>query len=287
MAMIVARILEFASKLATASGLVRKRQVMIEATQALLEPIPAATRRETRRLKGREKIGERVGKVIGRYKMAKHVTWTIDDKGVFTRERDDAAIAAEARLDGLCVIRTSLPASELDGPGTVCAYKRLSSVERAFRSLETVDLKIRPVYHRAEPRVRAHVLMCMLAWYVEWHMRQKLKPMLFDDEDAVGADKGSLSARAKVGMKRTSDGDPVYSLSTLIGGFTAIIRNTLAPECGKDFGLTADLQDLGQAMSPVRAGLAMEPWRTWGTSFQKSGSLPQDMRGRPLARIRR
>ncbi len=154
---------------------------------------------------GAGKIGERVGKVIGKYKMAKHFTWSIDDDGVFTYGRDEAAIAAEARL--LYVIR--LPQSELDGPGTVRAYKRLSSVERAFRSLKTVDLKVRPVYHRTEPR--AHVFLCMLAYYVEWHMRQRLKPMLFDDEDAEGARRSSVvapaevsaSARAKTATKRT------------------------------------------------------------------------------------
>ncbi len=125
----------------------RKRQELLEATEALLEPIAAATRRDKRRLKGAGKIGER--KVIGKYKMAKHFTWSIDDDGVFTYGRDEAAIAAEARLDGLYVIRTSLPQSELDGPGAVRAYKRLSSVERAFRSLKTVDLKVRP--HRPGP----------------------------------------------------------------------------------------------------------------------------------------
>ncbi len=166
----------------------RKRQELLEATEALLEPIAAATRRDKRRLEGALKIGERVGKVIGR--MTKHFTWSVDDDGVFTYGRNEATIAAEARLDGLYVIRTSLPQSELDGPGTVRAYKRLSSVERAFRSLKTVDLKVRPVYHRTEPR--AHVFLCMLAYYIEWHMRQKLKPLLFDDEDAEG---GCLSWR--------------------------------------------------------------------------------------------
>ncbi|MDE2751586.1 MAG: IS1634 family transposase, partial [Gemmatimonadota bacterium] len=117
----------------------RKRAELLEATEALLEPIALATRRETRRLKGAAKIGERVGKVIGKYKMAKHFTWSIDDGGVLTFRRNDAAIAAEARLDGVYVIRTSLPQDEIDGPGTVRAYKRLSSVERAFRSLKTVD----------------------------------------------------------------------------------------------------------------------------------------------------
>ncbi len=217
----------------------RKRQELLEATEALLEPIAAATRRDKRRLKGADKIGERVGKVIGKYKMAKHFTWSIDDEGVFTYGRDEAAIAAEARLDGLYVIRTSLPQSELDGPGTVRAYKRLSSVERAFRSLKTVDLKVRPVYHRTEPRVRAHVFLCMLAYYVEWHMRQKLKPMLFDDEDAEGAEarrpsvvapaEVSASARAKAATKRTHGGDPVHSFRTLLDDLATITRNTVAP----------------------------------------------------------
>ncbi len=144
----------------------RKRSELLAATDALLEPIGAATRRGKRRLEGKKKIGERVGRVIGTYRMAKHFTWSIDDEGVFTWQRDDASIAAEARLDGLCVIRTSLPETELDGPGTVRAYKRLSPVERAFGSLKTVDLTVRPVFDRTELRVRAHVLLCMLpaAW---------------------------------------------------------------------------------------------------------------------------
>ena len=217
----------------------RKRQELLEATEALLEPIAAATRRDKRRLTGADRIGERVGKVIGKYKVAKHFTWSIDDEGIFTWQRDEAAIAAEARLDGLCVIRTSLPESELDGPGTVRAYKRLSSVERAFRSLKTVDLKVRPVFHRTAPRVRAHVFLCMLAWYVEWHMRLKLKPLLFDDEDAAGAEarrpsvvapaQASASARAKAATKTTPDGDPVHSFRTLLGDLATITRNTVAP----------------------------------------------------------
>ncbi len=217
----------------------RKRSELLAATEALLEPIAAATRRKKRRLKGKEKIGERVGKVIGKYKMAKHFTWSIDDEGVFTWQRDDASIAAEARLDGLYVIRTSLPQTQLDGPGTVRAYKRLSSVERAFRSLKTVDLKVRPVFHRTEPRVRAHVLLCMLAYYVEWNMRQKLKPVLFDDEDAEGAEalrrsvvapaKVSISAQAKAATRETPDGDPVHSFRTLIDDLATITRNTVMP----------------------------------------------------------
>ncbi len=217
----------------------RKRQELLEATEALLEPIAAATRRDKRRLKGADKIGERVSKIIGKYKMTKHVTWSIDDDGVFIYGRDEAAIAAEARLDGLYVIRTSLPQSELDGPGTVCAWKRLSSVERAFRSLKPVDLKVRPVCHRTEPRVRAHVFLCMLAYYIEWHMRQRLKPMLFDDEDAKGAEarrssvvapaEVSASARARAATKRTPGDDPVHSFRTLLDDLATITRNTVAP----------------------------------------------------------
>ena len=215
-----------------------KRQDLLAATEALLEPIAEATRREKRRLKDPEKIGERVGKVIGRYKMAKHVTWAIDD-GLFVYGRDEASIAAEAKLDGLYVIRTSLPQGTLDGPGAVRAYKQLSSVERAFRSLKTVDLKVRPVFHRTEPRVRAHVFLCMLAYYVEWHMRRKLKPLLFDDEDAEGAEvrrpsvvapaEASPSARAKRAAKTTAQGDPAHSLRTLIDDLSTITRNTVAP----------------------------------------------------------
>ena len=139
----------------------------------------------------------------------------------------------------LSVIRTSLPQTELDGPGTVRAYKRLSSVERAFRSLKAVDLKVRPVFHRTEPRVRAHVLLCMLAYYVEWQMRRKLKPMLFDDEDAEGAEAlrrsvvapatTSMSAQAKAETRRIPDGDPVHSFRTLIDDLATISRNTVMP----------------------------------------------------------
>ncbi len=167
--------------------------------------------------------------------MAKHFTWSIDGGGVLTWRRDDASIAAEARLDGLYVIRTSLPQTELDGPGTVRACKRLSSVERAFRSLKTVDLKVRPVFHRTEPRVRAHVLLCMLAYYVEWHMRGKLKPLLFDDEEvdprpSVAAPaRRSTGALAKAAAKTTPDGDPVHSLRTLLDDLATITRNTVTP----------------------------------------------------------
>ena len=157
----------------------RKREELLEATEALLDPVAAAARREKRRLKGADKIGVRVGKVVGKYKMAKHFDLDIEE-GAFGYRRKPESIAAEAALDGLYVVRTSLAETRLDAEGAVRAYKRLSAVERAFRSLKTVDLKVRPVFHRTADRVRAHVFLCMLAYYVEWHMRQRLKPLLFD-----------------------------------------------------------------------------------------------------------
>ena len=217
----------------------RKREALLRATEELLEPIAAATRRKQRRLKDAEKIGERVGKVIGKYKMAKHFAWAIDDNGVFGYRRAAASIAAEAALDGIYVIRTSLPETELDAPATVRAYKRLSTVERAFRSLKSVDLKVRPVFHRTAERVRAHVLVCMLAYYVEYHMRRRLAPLLFDDEDRAGAEAArasvvaparvSESARRKARRKRTDDGRPVHSFRTLLGDLATIAKNRVAP----------------------------------------------------------
>ena len=217
----------------------RKRSALLDATEAVLAPIGAATRREKRRLSGESKIGARVGKVIGRYKMAKHFEWSIDEKGGLTYRRNASSIAAEAALDGLYVVRTSVPEATLDAPGTVRAYKRLSTVERAFRSLKTVDLKVRPVFHRSAERVRAHVLLCMLAYYVEWHMRQRLSPMLFDDEDREAAEAARTSivapaqvsdtAQAKARTKRTAEGDPVQSFRTLLADLATVTRNTVAP----------------------------------------------------------
>ena len=160
----------------------RKREERLEATEELLQPIGAATRRKQRRLKDAEKIGERVGKVIGQYKMAKHCDWSIDEQGFFAFRRDAESIAEEATLDGLYVIRTSLRQDEMNAADTVRAYKRLSAVERALRSLKGVDLKVRPVFHRTAERVRAH--------YVEWQLRRRLAPLLFDDDDRSGRRRG-------------------------------------------------------------------------------------------------
>ena len=216
----------------------RKREALLQATEKLLAPIAKATRREKGPLKGEDKIALRVGKVIGKYKMAKHFALDIKDQS-FGYRRDAESIAREAALDGLYVVRTSLPASELDAQGTVRAYKRLSAVERAFRSLKTVDLKVRPVFHYTEGRVRAHVLLCTLAYYVEWHMRGWLKPLLFDDEDPAGAEaarasvvapaKVSESARRKARSKRTANGLPVHSFQTLLADLATVAKNQVVP----------------------------------------------------------
>ena len=219
----------------------RKREALLQATEALLEPIVGATQREKRRLAGKDKIGLRAGKVLGRYKMAKHFELEIGDTS-FGYRRDPESIAREAARDGLYVVRTSLPAAQLDAAATVRAYKSLSSVERAFRSFKTVDLKVRPIYHYAAERVRAHVFLCMLAYYVEWHLRARLKPLLFDDHDPSAAEAArvsvvapaevSESAKDKARRKRTADGWPVHSFRTLLGDLATITRNRVVARLG-------------------------------------------------------
>jgi hypothetical protein len=166
--------------------------------------------------------------------MGKHFILDITEDR-FSYRRDEKRIAAEARLDGLYVIRTSVAQQTLSSESAVRLYKDLSKVERAFRSLKTVDLKIRPIFHWLEGRVRAHVLLCMLAYYVEWHMRQKLRPLLFDDEDKASAAAlrssivapamRSQRARRKDESKRTDDGLPVHSFRTLLADLATLAKN--------------------------------------------------------------
>ena len=216
----------------------RKREELLQATEALFDPIVAATLRDRRRLQGKEKIALRVGKVVGQYKMAKHFDLEFTEES-FRYRRNPESIAREAALDGLYIVRTSLPAEELDAPGTVSAYKGLSRVERAFRSFKTVDLKVRPIFHYDADRVRAHIFLCMLAYYVEWHMRQSLAPLLFDDDDRAGAEAArtsvvaparvSPSAHAKARSKRTTADWPVHSFQTLLDDLATIARNRIVP----------------------------------------------------------
>ena len=217
----------------------RKREELLSATEATLETIRAATMRTTRALRGKDAIALRVGKVINRYKMAKHFVLECTDKR-FDFHRDQARIDAEAALDGLYIIRTNVPATRLDTEQAVLTYKQLGVVESAFRSLKSVDLKVRPIFHHLEHRVRAHVFLCMLAYYVEWNMRQALAPMLFDDDDRPGAHaqranvvepaRPSPRAAAKANTKRTENGEPVHSFQTLLDDLATIVKNNIQPK---------------------------------------------------------
>jgi hypothetical protein len=212
----------------------RKRKELLEATEKQLNKIVEATKRKRKPLRGRREIGLAVGRMLGRYKMGKHFRLFIEDDG-FRCERKQDNIEREAALDGIYVIRTSVPAGTLSSEKVVERYKGLSDVERAFRSLKSVDLKVRPIYHYLADRVRAHVFLCMLAYYVEWHMRRALAPMLFDDDDpriAAAARKSIVSpaersprAKSKDTLKRTSDGMPVHSFQTLLKDLATLTLN--------------------------------------------------------------
>ena len=212
----------------------RKREELLRATEKQLEKIRAATQRKRRPLRGKKEIGLAVGKVLGRYKMGKHLQLTIEEDR-FDWQRKPASIEREAALDGIYVIRTSVPASNLTGQQVVATYKSLSTVERAFRSMKSVDLKVRPIHHHDPERVKAHVFLCMLAYYVEWHMRRALAPLLFDEEDHEAAEtqrssivapaQRSLSAQQKAFSKQTIDGFPVHSFRTLLADLATLTRN--------------------------------------------------------------
>lgn len=212
----------------------RKRRELLAATEADLDKIVAATQRARKPLRGQDEIALRVGRVIGRFHMAKHFELTITESSLSCRRKDDA-IEAEAALDGLYVIRTSLPQAQLDAGSAVAAYKSLSHVERAFRSMKTVDLQVRPVFVYTEQHVRAHVFLCMLAYYVEWHMRKRLKPLLFDDEylEEASASRASAVAKAvrsehakdKDASKTADDGLPVHSFRTLLKDLGTLTYN--------------------------------------------------------------
>lgn len=215
----------------------RKRESLLSSTEAELETISAAVTRERRPLRGKDKIALRVGKVLNRFKVAKHFTLVIaDDAFRFSRKEEE--IAFEAALDGIYVLRTSVPKAELSSPEVVSSYKALSGVERAFRAFNT-DLDIRPIRHRSEERVRAHVFLRMLSYYVTFHMERELAPMLFrdDDHDAAEAARTSpvapatRSARAlkKAATKKTSDRLPVHSFQSLLADLATIAANRIRP----------------------------------------------------------
>ena len=214
----------------------RKRQELLAATEEKLAPIVRATQRAKDPLRGAAEIGMRVGKVINGHKVAKHFSTEIAEDS-FTFQRDREKIAAEEELDGLYIVRSNVEPELFDAEQTVRAYKDLSKVERAFRSMKTVDLKVRPIYHRNAQRVRAHVLLCMLAYYVEWHMRSALAPVLFDDHDPQAAQQQrssvvqpaqrSPAAHQKAASKRTADDLPVHSFRSLISELGTLTANTV------------------------------------------------------------
>lgn len=246
----------------------RKRAELLAATEKDLARIKAAVERERSPLRGQAKIALKVGAVLGRRKMAKHFRLTISDDSL-SFARDDGAIAKEAALDGFVarpragprpdpgVLRTSLPAATLDAEATVRAYKSLAGVERAFRSLKSVDLEVRPVHHRPPAcgrsgpegppvpgparrlagRVRAHVFLCMLAYHLTWHLRRALAPLLFEDHDRaaaaiakpspVAAARVSPAAAAKAASRRNAEGQPVHSWRSLLRDLATLTRNTV------------------------------------------------------------
>ena len=214
----------------------RKREDLLAATEADLAKIQAATARTRKPLRGEADIALKVGAVLGRRKVAKHFRLTITDT-TLAFARTEEAIAAEAALDGFYVLRTSVPAETHDAGAAVLAYKSLAHVERAFRSLKSIDLEVRPVHHRLARRVRAHVFLCMLAYYVAWHMRRELAPLLFEDHDrpAAAASRASPvartevspAARAKARTRKTENDETVHSFRTLLADLGTLTRNTM------------------------------------------------------------
>jgi transposase len=225
----------------------RKREELLAATERDLARIKTAVERKRNPLHGTAAIALAVGEVLNTHKMKKHFDLDITDDA-FSFARKTAEIAAEAATDGLYVVRTSLPVETLDDADTVRSYKSLARVERAFRCIKTVDLNVRPVYHWLEDRVRAHVLLCMLAYYLEWHMRQCLAPMLFDDTCKEQADtlRRSVVApaqRSKAALKKqttgvTPDGLPVHSFRTLLADLATMARNTISTAINPHYPLT-------------------------------------------------
>ncbi|MCC6609758.1 MAG: IS1634 family transposase [Burkholderiales bacterium] len=209
----------------------RKREALLEATTAELAKVRSMV--EKKRLRGRDKIGLRVGRVVNKYKVAKHFELEIEEERFAFHLRNDQ-VATEASLDGIYILRTPVPSEKMDSAQVVRSYKSLAQVERAFRSLKSVDLKIRPIHHRLANRVRAHIFLCMLAYYVEWHMIEAWRGLLFADEDQqakqhrdpLAPAKRSAKAERKAITHSLDDGSPAHSLRTLLEALATVVRNT-------------------------------------------------------------
>jgi hypothetical protein len=215
---------------ALAAERARKRHELLAATETLLAGIADRVARGT--LAGAGRIGEAVGKVIDKYKVGKHFHRTITDTSL-TYQRDHTSIEAEAALDGIYVLRTLVPAADLDAAGVVTGYKNLANVERDFRSIKTDDLDLRPIHHRLTERIEAHVLICLLACYVVWHLRKAWAPLTFTDEhppqrdNPVAAAKRSPAAQAKASRQQTPHGDPLRSFRGLLDHLATLTRNRI------------------------------------------------------------
>ena len=214
---------------ATAQDSARTRRELLNATAQELAKIAKMV--TSRRLLGNAEIGIRAGKVVNKFKVAKFFVFEIEDSRL-QYQIDEAAVAKESELDGIYVIRTNVPAERLDAAECIRTYKRLARVERAFRTMKTVDLHVRPIRHRLEDRVRAHFFLVMLAYYVEWHMRQAWKALLFDDEtpaqnpNQVARAERSMAGESKAGNQFLPDGTPIHSFHTLLQSLATIVKNT-------------------------------------------------------------
>lgn len=213
----------------------RKREELIAAAEKKLDQIVAATERQRQPLRGAEQISYRVGRALGVTTVAKYFRWEIQE-GKLRYQRHQPRINQDAAVDGVYVIRTSVGAERLSAAEAVRTYKRLATIERAFRSLKSVDLNVRPIRHRVPNRVRAHVLICLLAYYVEWHLRRALAPVLFDDEhpgevqtSPVAPAQRSASALRKAREKKTPEGLPVQSFQNWLGDLATIVKNHVQP----------------------------------------------------------
>ena len=243
----------------------RKREELLQATESELDKIVAATGRARRPLRGRSKIGLRVGRVLGRYKMAKHFLLEIEED-CFSYRRNEETIAREQALDGVYMIRTSVPPGVMGTTTVVRAYKSLSQAERAFRTMKTIDLKVRPIHHRLEDRVRAHVFLCMLAYYVEWHMLRALAPLLFVDEEPEGESlrrksivapaQRSASALSKAFSKKNSRGETVHSFRGLMAHLGTMTKNLIRPkiEGSEPFGSSGESERLFRLIVNTSSG---------------------------------
>jgi len=228
----------------------RKREDLLAATEEKLEKIVKEANRRTKTPLRKEEIGIKVGRIINRHKVAKHFKLTLEE-GVFQWERNEESVVSEASLDGIYVIRTSESKERFSAEDTVRNYKSLSLVERLFRCLKT-DLRVRPIFLRTEPHVRAHIFLCLLAYFLEWHLRQALAPLLFEDEelqedrqtrDPVAPARPSPSAKQKKATRQTPEGFPIHSFSTLLDEMATRCRNWCRLENVPDAPLFPRLTD--------------------------------------------